>query len=338
MHLTKVVVLILLLAGCSKPEQIDVPDNLNEIANGEEITAQFKTYSSARNRAFIDAVQALSDAITNFLDVPDEIRLEQARTSWLAAHEAFSYAQFGLLIDPESSNDLLFQIDAWPIQPGYIDNLPEYPTSGIVFDETLEITPDNLLKQHGFSDDEEVVLGLHALELLLFTRDISDFIVTVDNASIKTRRRTLLQLMNNQLRSDAELIVAQSERFTMELENNVLLHLMLKQTLDKIRVIYQESNLIAAQGNGHALSQDRSLGILVNELDALHHLMVSEVNFAASFRNQAPATYNNFLITLERAREMTQAPVSDQLAKAELPLVLAALTHQLEAFVNLNRG
>ena len=69
--------------------------------------------------------------------------------------------------------------------------------------------------------------------------------------------------------------------------------------------------------------------ILREELTALQSFFVTEVNVAGAFRESDPATYGNFMQTVESAAATVE---DDELAMANVPLVLSALSHQLEAF------
>jgi hypothetical protein len=326
-------VLLALLTSCAEPEQIIDPEIIPAIPQSEPIASAFYRYQASTSRDFLDQVNDMGPRVTTFLNAPNAANLTAAQQAWLNAHSAFSAAQFGFISNSRTLQEILFRVDAWPIQPGFIDNLPAYPVSGIVFDETLSMDMEHLLAQHGITDDEEVILGFHALELLLFTRSVDDYVMAnEDTDGPVARRRELLKLVAGQFVQDADLLVTESSRGTADLEANALLHLLLQETLRKIRNIYRESNLVAAQGSGHALNQPRSLAVLDAELLGLEKFLISEVPLVQAFESRDPATYNNFLITLEKARSIVGENGSDPLALGELPLVLAALTHQLEAF------
>lgn len=330
MHLPALMLLLVLLVSCGEQEPIIDPEVLKPIPQSEPIAAAFYRYQRHTSQEFLAQVKALESDITSFLSKPDQVNLLAAQQTWQKAHTTFSAAQFGFISNSRTLQEILFRVDAWPIQPGFIDNLPNYPVSGVVFDETLPMDLEHLTTQHGITDNEEVILGFHALELLLFTRSLADY--ELANQGHIARRRQLLELVTIQLIEDADLLVKESSQGTADLEADALLHLLLQETLRKIRNIYRESNLVAAQGAGHALNQERSLLVLKAELLGLEKFLVSEVPLAQAFEAQDPETYNNFIVTLERAQLIVSDQTADPLAVAELPLVLAALTHQLEAF------
>lgn len=353
MYLPALILVALILTGCSEtaPDNPDRPATTVENlavspVDAATVATAFRTNSKAANLELLTEIGALMPSLEKFLAAPSEANLQNLQDRWLSAHLAYSRAHFGLLTNRDTDPDLLFRIDAWPIQPGFIDNLEGYPESGIVFDETLEITSANLLVQHGITDREEVVLGFHALELLLFTRSVSDF--EAGTSVFHDRRRNLLQLIGQQLIEDVELLVAESDQNVSGLDPVALLERLLALSLSKSRGMLTESNLIAAEDSGHSLDKSRSLQILSVELDSMKRFLLTPVALAALFQPADPVNHKNFVQTIERGIQITEearaAATSegseqlpeDSLALAELPLILSALTHQLEAFTQPN--
>ena len=105
-----------------------------------------------------------------------------------------------------------------PIQPGYLDSYGEYPYSGIVHDIGFELTLESLRQQNRSMDEEEVLLGIYAIEYILFgdnDRISSDFNIVNElneqqqKSGLLTpqelpsnRRNTLLSLQVNALIDD----------------------------------------------------------------------------------------------------------------------------------------
>ncbi|MBF68440.1 MAG: hypothetical protein CMQ29_12175 [Gammaproteobacteria bacterium] len=143
----------------------------------------------------------LNAAITRFLNSPDEPNRESAVTARHTAHDAWlsAWAPAALW----AGNDIhyvAFRIDAWPITPGFLDTLPQYPQSGIVADVSLPLNVDSIQKQHGFSDPLEVALGFHAIQLLL-DRPVRDYNGAAEQIK---RRRELLRLQSEILLGDLQ--------------------------------------------------------------------------------------------------------------------------------------
>ncbi|MEX1032156.1 MAG: imelysin family protein [Cellvibrionaceae bacterium] len=183
--------------------------------------------------ASLAEAQILADAVQALLDNPTEDNLNTARLAWRRSHDA--YNEFDLFTALGDSNPGLFgtmmeydfPVDAWPIQPGYLDYYDVYTHSGIVNDIAMPLTADTLRQQHGFTDTSDVSLGFHALEYLLWgengERSVDDYSqATLDSAQQSAdlrpvdlpnnRRRTLLTLLVN-------LLVDDIERFKQAVEN-----------------------------------------------------------------------------------------------------------------------
>ncbi|WP_027330404.1 imelysin family protein [Marinimicrobium agarilyticum] len=166
----------------------------------------------------------LHEQIQTFLATPEPAQLESARARWHECHNGWHRLDPLLALadsNPGLFGDLgrvRFAIDAHPLQPGYLDSIDGYPYSGIVNDITLAITARTLRDQHGLTDDSDVVLGLHALEFLLWgeqgKRPVEDYTHQIEPRDEQlsdeltegqlpnNRRRELLRLISQLLQDD----------------------------------------------------------------------------------------------------------------------------------------
>ncbi|MCW8195730.1 hypothetical protein F6455_13125 [Proteobacteria bacterium 005FR1] len=180
----------------------------------------------------IQRTRELSQAIDALLAQPSDENLAATRLAWHQSHD--SYLEFELYAALSGSNPDLFglllehdfAIEAWPIQPGYLDYFDVYTHSGIVNDAAMPLTAEALRDQHGFTDSSDVSLGFHAMEYLLWgekgERPAADFAEAVladeqTAAGIKSvdlpgnRRRALVTLLSNLLIDDLEALKQQVE-------------------------------------------------------------------------------------------------------------------------------
>lgn len=173
--------------------------------------------------------QRLQQSINLLLAGPSELTLSDAREQWHNTHQAlqqvtpfFSLGEInpGLLGQLDDSR---FQLDAWPIQAGYLDYFDVYEHSGLVNDIAVPMTAETLRSQHGFSDNSDISIGLHAMAYLLWGEDmqrpIEDLKASIalsagqkqSGMSIvdlpSNRRRTLLKLHSNLLIDDLETLL-----------------------------------------------------------------------------------------------------------------------------------
>lgn len=161
-------------------------------------------------------IEELLVSIQRLLDDANEGRLAEAREAWLDAHGAYELTALHRYFATEIFNDqnssalfeLQYQINHWPIVPGYIDYVSGYPDSGIVHDINVNIDSASLRAQHGSFDVSEVSLGFHVIEFLLWgesadvdTRPATDYIAVEQLTADQTENGyTLEQLGNNRRR------------------------------------------------------------------------------------------------------------------------------------------
>lgn len=225
---------LLLMAGCDRkgpaPELPDIP----VIQPMESLTTidplqQAATHTIwTRGHTLLEQVMAsqadLHQALQTLLAAPDDLALIDAQNAWRRSHE--DWHRLDPLLALADSNpglfarlqNTVFNIDAYPLLPGYIDAVAAYPYSGIVNDISLTINASTLRAQHGLTDTGDVALGFHAMEFLLWgehgQRHADDFALvqetTVEqrNAGLNiadlpsNRRRDMLLLLSHLLKDD----------------------------------------------------------------------------------------------------------------------------------------
>ncbi|MFT7244064.1 MAG: putative iron-regulated protein [Candidatus Azotimanducaceae bacterium] len=335
MHLLALAfVALTVLAACGQPvpaSHTPAPIDRNQVV---QIVSAIKHHAADAHKALKIEIAALEKTTSAFLAQPDEQTLLDVQTSWRSAHLAYASAQFGFLALDDNLRQLIYRIDAWPIQPGFIDDLPLYPTSGIINDETLSLNAATLISQHGITDEEEVALGFHSLEYLIFARPISDFASDSDSTGIQ-RRRAFLALATRQLVIDSDnLFLASAGQF--DATNYPAALSVLKQVLtgnlQKLRVAFRESNLVTANDAGHSIYSGTSLNTLQAEIESLDQFMVGHVPMEPILLAIDANAYSNFRATLAELRQLLRDSGEDEVSRANLPLFLSALIHELEAF------
>lgn len=225
-----------LLSGCdnklSGNTLSDTPSNTlsNTLSNSQTTLANTGQLQQATTNAWhyqhtlaqqsLQAAQQLQQQINRLQQQPSEEQVTQVRQAWSTAHEQILqmsplFALGGIkpnLFKP--LEDTYWMIDAWPIEPGYLDSVEGYPHSGIVNDIAIPVNAEAMQQQHGFSSPWEAVLGLHAMEYLLWgeqgNRPASDFSASTPTEQQRShglsgadlpnqRRMALLQLQANLL-------------------------------------------------------------------------------------------------------------------------------------------
>jgi putative iron-regulated protein len=184
---------LVLLAGCAENGCTDkAADNYVKKARQDdgsctyqEKTDQLKSeyklgYASLVFANYQDALSAainLQTEIELFLENPTKDGLQYCKDAWLAARipygqtEAFRFSNGP--IDDEGGPEGL--IDAWPMDASYIDYVVGFPDAGIINDLNgfPEITAEALIGVNKLDAEENVSVGYHAIEFLLWGQDNS---------------------------------------------------------------------------------------------------------------------------------------------------------------------
>ena len=220
-----------LLASCSNDEQPNTESSANGVAIGEPSPALDPSlYAPIRNiligylnqidtdyNTLATELTSLENQVAEFLESPQTSSMNSVRSGWLSAHSSYElttlhrYFAEQILSEEEvlALYQFYYQINHWPILPGYIDYVGTYSNSGIVNDITVNIDIPTLREQHGAFDLAEASLGFHVLEFLIWgenlkrqdERPASDyFVITELNASEIEGGFELDQLSNNRRR------------------------------------------------------------------------------------------------------------------------------------------
>lgn len=167
-----------LLSGCDRepaatPETpIDYPAQV-PTAEGAALVAAWEEEAAPWLRKLVVAAPGFREAVRALLSdaEPDDGALDAARNAWTLLYESYNRAWPILAtraaLDPTLAVHLA-RTDPWPILPGYVDAMPGWPESGIVYDVTVPLDIDSLLAQQDMTDPAEVSVGFQVLELLLF--------------------------------------------------------------------------------------------------------------------------------------------------------------------------
>ena len=118
---------------------------------------------------------ALQSALQTLTDRPSAASLEAAKNAWKRARipygetEAFRF--YGGPIDAADGPE--GQLNAWPMDESYVDYVEGNPCAGIINDPDAPITQEHLLALNEQGGEENVSIGYHAIEFLLWGQDLS---------------------------------------------------------------------------------------------------------------------------------------------------------------------
>lgn len=148
----------------------------------QQVSAALAAYAARAEAAYaaaVDAAQEFSLATDHFLSTPTEATLGQAREAWLRARVAYGLTEVfrfcGGPIDgihphtgvhgPEG------RINAWPVDEAHLDYVAGDPHAGLIQDLGTPVDAEVLTARHGEADENQVTLGYHAIEFLLWGQD-----------------------------------------------------------------------------------------------------------------------------------------------------------------------
>lgn len=203
------------LTACSKPE---AP------APASEPSLPPSAAVVARTDAVCEGTAKLHQRVGTFLEQPSAESLMLAQASWTEAHNAYrllqsDYQVAGLPL-PQWVDER-DPIDAWPMLPGYLDSVPGYPHSGLVFSE-VPLTPDFLAQEHQSTDFAYLTRGFHPLQFMLWGNEDDDaasqsqkFVrqgAAEEAIDATGRRQDLTRLISNTLKRDSQTFCTDGER------------------------------------------------------------------------------------------------------------------------------
>jgi len=203
------VLLALVLAACDSNTPEPAPSEERDTSITEaEIPAS--DWQQNADKAFQDSAAAWQQALHDFTETREQAQLDALRDrleDWYAAfvdHYLLAASRACQLRQQE----LLNRMDTWPLYPGYLDALPQWPESGLISDPYLEMTRKSLRTQHGATDASEASLGFAALFVALNGTEETPKALPLlaGEDEIALRRRQYLQLAGEQLQADAKLL------------------------------------------------------------------------------------------------------------------------------------
>ena len=227
----------LLLAGCSdnaaEPQIVETAAeaapsafellNPELSASAKEIALEYMRQIDTDFKQAGIEIEKFQSSIATLTDQTNIENLNLSKQAWLNAHSAYElttlhrYYATQLMGEQDSLvlMQLQYQINHWPIVPGYIDYVDGYPDSGIVHDINVNLNADSLREQHGSFDVSEVTLGFHAIEFLLWgydadsvARPATDFDAVLELTPKEIESGyTLEQLSNNRRRLFLSVVV-----------------------------------------------------------------------------------------------------------------------------------
>ncbi|MEM9920233.1 MAG: imelysin family protein [Bacteroidota bacterium] len=190
LHFTLIFVLAgaLVFSACSNDddvqivtETVTVTDTLVEQSVDALKAGIQSNYADLVYTNYLDSYNAakdMQDVLNDFIANPTDVTLEAAKQAWLVAREPYGQTEaFRFASGPIDADDgpegLL---NAWPLDESYIDYVEGNLTAGIINNTTEYPTLDKALLEslNEIGGEENVSIGYHAVEFLLWGQDLTD--------------------------------------------------------------------------------------------------------------------------------------------------------------------
>ena len=199
-----------LLLACDNNTSDDARSAPRPVSDGALTEIPAAQWQQQADERFTTTATAWQQTLTRFEQSPNEENLTALRDALAQWYQSFA-SQYLLLASRACQQDgsanrqaTLARLDSWPLYPGYLDALPEWPESGLISDPYLELTRHNLRRQHGATDPAEASLGFAALAVALNGTTDTPKALTAFTGEEDTpaRRRQYLKLAGEQLLAD----------------------------------------------------------------------------------------------------------------------------------------
>lgn len=306
----------LLFSGCAERLETDTPAQ-----DPIHLEIAITSWQQGRAAAMVRAMEQLGEATRLFLGAPTIENRLVWRSAWISAHDNFLGAS--ILYSPDNFR----RIDAWPMETGFLDSLHDYPGSGIVSDDTLEITPISLEEQHQITDESEVALGFHVLEYYAFERNIEDF---GNDAPNYQKRRLLVQHVSELLLADIASF-SRSQETEPEANRNSYSLLLLK-IQRRLQLVFSEFNFLG-EHSSHSNWSSQNVGTQLGAIAELLDDPVGLNHFLVELNPESAQTFNETFLEAQSLLPAMGEP--DEGTSSRLVLLIASLSQQLGDFMTM---
>lgn len=227
--LVSVILLFTLSACMSKLSQTAAE------ATEDNVKAHYVTLAHA---AYNDSLQTSLDlqlAVNRFISVPNDATLNAAKLAYKKARIPYQQSEImrwdsDIALQAITPNNKVISVDewegqvnAWPLDEGFIDYTADNKTAGIINNPTSypKINKALLIEQNGNGGEANVTTGVHAIEFLLWGQDLngtkpgagnrpaSDYNVNNCEVGNCKRRGTYLRVATELLVEDLSNMVAE---------------------------------------------------------------------------------------------------------------------------------
>ena len=215
----------LLFVGCSSDDDTPAEVIVDETIDRSTVLTNYADLVLANYQAAMVDAEALKVAIDAFVATPTEDNFNAAKEAWLTSRESYGPSEAFRFangpIDTGDTEEIEGYLNSWPLDEAYIDYVEGDLNAGIIndTDNFPSLTKELLTGENGNGGEENVAIGYHAIEFLLWGQDLTapsenlagqrvytDF-VDDGTAENQDRRRAYLAIVADLLTDHLQVVV-----------------------------------------------------------------------------------------------------------------------------------
>ncbi|WP_027077704.1 imelysin family protein [Maribacter antarcticus] len=171
---------VLFFTSCSDDDKVEpIVDVIDNSIDRATVTANYADLVLANYQAAMIDAEALETAIQTFIGDPSETNFNATKEVWLMSRESYGPSEAFRFangpIDSGDTEDIEGFLNSWPLDEAYMDYVDGDVASGIINNPTdfPIISKEVLTGENGNGGEENVAIGYHAIEFLLWGQDLT---------------------------------------------------------------------------------------------------------------------------------------------------------------------
>ncbi|KSA12984.1 imelysin family protein [Maribacter dokdonensis] len=215
----------LIVLGCSSDDDSTTEVVVDEAIEASSVIENYADLVLANYQAALVDAEAMNVAIQTFVATPTEENFEAAKEAWLTSRESYGPSEAFRFangpIDTGDTEEIEGYLNSWPLDEAYIDYVEGDVDAGIINNlaDFPTLTKEILTGENGNGGEENVAIGYHAIEFLLWGQDLTapsenlagqraytDF-VDGGTAANQDRRREYLAIVADLLTDHLQIII-----------------------------------------------------------------------------------------------------------------------------------
>ncbi|WP_321825979.1 imelysin family protein [Maribacter dokdonensis] len=215
----------LIVLGCSSDDDSTTEVVVDDAIEASSVIENYADLVLANYQAALVDAEAMNVAIQTFVATPTEENFEAAKEAWLTSRESYGPSEAFRFangpIDTGDTEEIEGYLNSWPLDEAYIDYVEGDVDAGIINNlaDFPTLTKEILTGENGNGGEENVAIGYHAIEFLLWGQDLTapsenlagqraytDF-VDGGTAANQNRRREYLAIVADLLTDHLQIII-----------------------------------------------------------------------------------------------------------------------------------